>query len=78
MAEIIDIAERRSQEARNRYAPPTRVRSMREAAALAGVSIATLYRVIASGDGPRTVRMSPRFRGITDHDLADWLEARAR
>lgn len=78
MAEIIDIAERRSQEARNRYAPPTRVRSMREAAALAGVSIATLYRVIASGDGPRTVRMSPRRRGITDHDLADWLEARAR
>jgi predicted DNA-binding transcriptional regulator AlpA len=51
---------------------------MRATAELAGISIATLYRVIASGDGPRTVRMSPRRRGITDHDLADWLEARAR
>jgi predicted DNA-binding transcriptional regulator AlpA len=78
MAEIIDISDRHNSEARNRYAPPTRVRSMREAAVLAGVSIATLYRVIASGDGPRTVRMSPRRRGITDHDLCDWLEARAK
>ena len=78
MGEIIDFTDLHRPEARNRYAPPTRVRSMREAAALAGVSIATLYRVIASGDGPRTVRMSPRRRGITDHDLAGWLEARSK
>lgn len=54
MAEIINFTDRRNSETPNRYVAPTQVRSMREAAALAGVSIATLYRAIANGDGPRT------------------------
>jgi predicted DNA-binding transcriptional regulator AlpA len=73
MAEIININDRRGPEPC--YVAPTRVRSMREAAALAGISIATLYRAIANGHGPRTIRMSPRRRGILEHDLTAWLES---
>jgi excisionase family DNA binding protein len=78
MAEIVNITDRYKSGAHDCYIPPPRVRSMREAASLAGISIATLYRAIANGEGPRTVRMSPRRRGIRERDLEAWLEARTK
>jgi hypothetical protein len=53
------------------------VRSLREFAALAGISIATLRRMIKSGDGPVITRMSPRRIGIRCSHGDAWLEARA-
>jgi predicted DNA-binding transcriptional regulator AlpA len=54
-----------------------RVVSIREWAALAGVSHRTAKRLLAAGDGPPLLRLSERCRGIrlSDHDA--WLDARA-
>jgi predicted DNA-binding transcriptional regulator AlpA len=54
--------------------PGNRVRSFREAAAAAGISLATLRRRIADGTGPRVVRVSVRRVGIRDRDFAAWLD----
>jgi len=86
MAEIIDITGRNRHERRSAAAlhetatppSPNRVRSMKETAELAGISIATLYRRIADGTGPRITRMSPRRRGVTDRDRETWLEGCAK
>ena len=51
-----------------------KVRSIREAAELANVSVATLRRRIADGTGPRVVRMSTRRVGVRDSDFAAWLD----
>jgi predicted DNA-binding transcriptional regulator AlpA len=50
------------------------VRSLREAAAAAGISIATLRRRVADGTGPVIVRMSPRRVGVRDSDFVAWLD----
>jgi predicted DNA-binding transcriptional regulator AlpA len=52
---------------------PNRVRSLRETAALAGISLPTLRRRISDGSGPRVVRMSIRRVGVTDRDREAWL-----
>jgi predicted DNA-binding transcriptional regulator AlpA len=51
-----------------------RVRSLRETAAMAGVSLATLRRRIADGTGPRVTRVSERRVGIRDRDREVWLD----
>lgn len=53
-----------------------RVRSLREAAALLGVSISTIRREVRAGTGPKLVRLSPRRVGISEADLAAWLQSR--
>lgn len=58
-------------------AAAARVVSLRTAAALAGISTVTLRRLIASGNGPRVLRLSERRLGIRVSDLRDWLESRA-
>jgi predicted DNA-binding transcriptional regulator AlpA len=55
-----------------------RVRSLRETAALLGVSIATLRRMIAAGDGPVVTQLSARRQGIRDSHREMWLDARAK
>jgi len=56
-------------------APPlNRVRSLRETAELANISLATLRRRIKDGTGPRVTSMSARRKGVTDRDREAWLE----
>jgi predicted DNA-binding transcriptional regulator AlpA len=50
------------------------VRSLRETAAAAGISIATLRRRVADGTGPVIVRMSARRIGVRDSDFVAWLD----
>jgi predicted DNA-binding transcriptional regulator AlpA len=57
-------------------ADPMRVRSIADAAKRAGISIATMRRVIRDGSGPRVMRLSERRLGIRDADFAMWLESR--
>jgi predicted DNA-binding transcriptional regulator AlpA len=54
------------------------VRSLAEFAALANVSLATLRRLIAAGDGPPITQISPRRIGIRDSHGQAWLDARTR
>jgi predicted DNA-binding transcriptional regulator AlpA len=54
-----------------------RVRSLQETAALLGISIATLRRLIAAGEGPTVTRLSPRRLGIRDSHRETFLDARA-
>jgi predicted DNA-binding transcriptional regulator AlpA len=55
--------------------PANRVRSLRETADAAGISLATLRRRIADGTGPRLTRMSQRRIGVTDRNREAWLAA---
>jgi hypothetical protein len=54
------------------------VLSYNEAAARAGIVRRTLERLISVGEGPATVAISARRRGILDDDLAEWLRGRRR
>jgi len=51
-----------------------RVRSIREAAEVLGISVATLRRRIADGSGPRVLRLSIRRVGILERDLDAWVD----
>jgi predicted DNA-binding transcriptional regulator AlpA len=55
---------------------PFCVRSIPEIAQVIGISPATMQRLIARGDGPETIRLSPRRVGISDVALAAWLAKR--
>ena len=50
--------------------------SLHEAAESLSISVATLRRAIARGDGPPVVRLSQRRVGIRCSDLRSWLDAR--
>lgn len=54
------------------------VLSFNEAAARAGIVRRTLERLISLGEGPATVELSARRRGILDRDLDAWLLKRRR
>jgi hypothetical protein len=54
------------------------VYSYDEAAAIAGVARRTLERLIALGEGPAIIELSPRRRGILKSDLIGWLHKRRR
>ena len=54
---------------------PLKVRSLRETANLAGVSLDTLRRRIADGTGPVVTRVSPRRCGIRVDHFQAWLDA---
>ena len=54
------------------------VLSYNEAAVKAGFVRRTLERLIAAGEGPRVINLSPRRRGILDSDLKKWLLKRRR
>jgi hypothetical protein len=43
-----------------------------------GISISTLNRQIASGDGPAVVALSARRKGIRRRDRREWLSRRTR
>jgi predicted DNA-binding transcriptional regulator AlpA len=54
-----------------------RIRSLREYAELNGISIATLRRLIRTGEGPTTTRLSTRRVGVRDDHGRQWQDARA-
>ena len=49
-----------------------------EAAGRANIVRRTLERLIAVGEGPSTVHVSPRRRGVLEADLEKWLLSRRR
>jgi predicted DNA-binding transcriptional regulator AlpA len=49
-----------------------------EAAARATLTRRSLERLIARGEGPSVVFISPRRRGILESDLEKWLLSRRR
>ena len=54
------------------------VLSYNEAAARAGIVRRTLERLISIGEGPATIELSRRRRGVLDRDLEAWLMKRRR
>jgi len=48
-----------------------------QAASNADLSLATLRRLIARGEGPRVTKLSTRRLGIRVRHLREWLDARA-
>jgi predicted DNA-binding transcriptional regulator AlpA len=66
-----------SREERSAGGGGDRVRSLQETAALLGISICTLRRMIAAGEGPIVTRLSPRRLGIRDSHRAAFLDAHA-
>lgn len=55
-----------------------RVITVRQAAEVIGLSVATFRRVIQAGDGPPLIQLSPRRQGIRESHLSEWLNARLR
>ena len=53
------------------------VLSYKEFAALTGLSVPTLRRLINTGDGPVVTRLSPRRLGIRVSHGDAWLDSRA-
>ena len=62
----------------NLTAEQLRVLTLREWAALNGFSFMTGKRLIARGDGPVTIQLSPRRVGVRVIDNARWQAARLR
>jgi predicted DNA-binding transcriptional regulator AlpA len=54
------------------------VYSYNQAAAITGLARRTLERLIALGEGPAIIELSPRRRGILESDLIIWLHKRRR
>jgi hypothetical protein len=54
------------------------VYSYNQAAAITGLARRTLERLIALGEGPAIIELSPRRRGILESDLIRWLHKRRR
>ena len=54
------------------------VYSLSEAAAIVGVARRTIERLVARGEGPAVIDLSPRRRGVLETDLISWLCKRRR
>ena len=54
------------------------VYSLNEAAAIVGVARRTIERLVARGQGPAVIDLSPRRRGVLETDLISWLRKRRR
>jgi predicted DNA-binding transcriptional regulator AlpA len=54
-----------------------RVLKLSEFASNAGISIVTLRRLIARGEGPAVTQLSTRRLGIRVRHAREWLDARA-
>jgi predicted DNA-binding transcriptional regulator AlpA len=55
-----------------------RVLTLQEVADLCGISLATLKRLIADGQGPRTIQLSTRRVGVRVIDYKQWQQDRLR
>jgi predicted DNA-binding transcriptional regulator AlpA len=57
---------------------PDQIRSLRETAAILGLSMRQLQRLIAMGIGPVVISLSERRVGISDADREAWVNSRRR
>jgi predicted DNA-binding transcriptional regulator AlpA len=57
---------------------PDQIRSLRETAAILGLSMRQLQRLIAMGTGPAVIHLSERRVGISDADREAWVGSRRR
>ncbi len=55
-----------------------RVLNFEEAAGRMGIVRRSLERLIARGEGPSVIHLSPRRRGILESDFEKWLLTRRR
>jgi hypothetical protein len=76
-ARDLAVLRQRREEERDHHSAD-QVLSFHQWCALIGVSVATGRRIIASGNGPIVIQLSPRRIGITVADNRRWLETRAR
>lgn len=56
----------------------SKILNKREAAAVAGICVRGLERLIKAQDGPVVTRLSSKRIGISEADLAAWLKSRRR
>jgi predicted DNA-binding transcriptional regulator AlpA len=54
------------------------VYSLNQVAAITGLARRTLERLVARGEGPAVIDLSPRRRGVLETDLISWLCKRRR
>jgi predicted DNA-binding transcriptional regulator AlpA len=58
------------------HAAITRIHSEKATAEILGLSVPTLRRLVAGGDGPKRIKLSARRIGYSDTAIAAWLETR--
>ena len=56
--------------------PPNRVIRFKDVCEEVGVNRRTFERMLARGEGPKVLRMSPRCVGVRRSDLEAWLAER--
>jgi predicted DNA-binding transcriptional regulator AlpA len=62
----------------NASAPPSRVLTYAECCQRAAIVRRTFERLLACGEGPTVLHLSPRRRGVLESDLEAWLRSRRR
>jgi predicted DNA-binding transcriptional regulator AlpA len=71
-------AKKRSAPTRELGANPLQIWHLEDAAEFAGISVASIRRLHARGDGPPIIQLGPRRVGVRDGDLVEWLKNRPR
>lgn len=56
----------------------SRIKRIDQAASYVGLSRATIYRLIKTGDFPSPLRLGERSVGFDSEDLDEWLDAKKR
>jgi len=62
----------------NASAPPSRVLTYAECCQRAAIVRRTFERLLACGEGPTVLHLSPRRRGVLESDFEAWLRSRRR
>jgi predicted DNA-binding transcriptional regulator AlpA len=62
----------------NTPAPPSRVLTYAECCQRASIVRRTFERLLACGEGPTALHLSPRRRGVLESDFEAWLRSRRR
>ena len=62
----------------NTSAPPSRVLTYAECCQRAAIVRRTFERLLACGEGPTVLHLSPRRRGVLESDFEAWLRSRRR
>jgi predicted DNA-binding transcriptional regulator AlpA len=62
----------------NASAPPSRVLTYAECCQRASIVRRTFERLLACGEGPTVLHLSPRRRGVLESDFEAWLRSRRK
>jgi predicted DNA-binding transcriptional regulator AlpA len=69
-------AKKRPAPTRSLGVNPLQIWHLEDAAEFAGLSVASIRRLHARGEGPLIIQLGPRRVGVRDRDLVEWLENR--